>query len=147
MGTRRNLVPIFICDATSLPSHSPFSMKDSGVPIPFDGFTQAFTKIHLNLVSQLPFSEPDISQRVPDVSRALRSIPDLALVTGKLAQDGCRLIERDLRIRGNIEERPETASAGAWAARRFACATFSMKVKSRLCSPPPQMVGISPASI
>jgi len=58
---------------------------------------QAFPKIHLNLVSQLPFSEPDIGQRVPDVSRALRS-------------------------------RPETASAGAWTARRFACTTFSMKV-------------------
>jgi hypothetical protein len=79
-------------------------MKDSGPPIPFDGFMQAFTQIHLNLVSQLPFSEPDIGQRVPDVSRALRPVPDLILVTSKLAQDGCRLIERDLRISGNIED-------------------------------------------
>ena len=64
MGTRRNLVPIFICDATTLRSLAPFS----------------------------------------DVSSAFRSVPDLTLVTGKLGQDGCRLIERDLRISGNIED-------------------------------------------
>ena len=87
-------------------------MEDSGFPIPFDGFMQALTKIHLNLVSQLPSSQPDISQRVPDVSSAFRSVPDLTLVTGKLAQDGCRLIERDLRISGNIEDEARNRLSG-----------------------------------
>ena len=74
---------------------------------------QAFTKIHLNLVSQLPFSEPDISQRVPDVSSAFRSVPDLTLVTGKLAQDGCRLIERDLRIVAILRRAPKPLQQAA----------------------------------
>lgn len=101
---RGDLAPVFICGAPTLHFRAPFSAKGFGFPIPFDGPPQAFAKINLNLVPQLPFSEPDIGQRVDDVAGALRTVPDLTCVTSEHAQYGCRLIERDSRIGGDIED-------------------------------------------
>ena len=104
-------------------------------------------KVHKRLVTEPLLRRLNVGERMLYIAATLRSILDLSAIACRLFSISTASFNVMRLPVATLNTLPETLSVGASEASRFPWTTFSIKVKSRLCSPSPKMVGVSPASI